>query len=179
MNKDTNMKMGIRVFLIAIALGAWAQVNAQSRVPEPTLEFLFEENVLLEPAQELGVTTYGNRRIINIVGGTFEGPRLKGKILSGGADWQTVREDGTADLVAQYTLQTDDGALIYIVNKGVRHASPEVLERMKNGENVDPSEYYMRTAATFETSHEKYKWLNKVIAVASGARLADAVILRF
>jgi len=151
----------------------------QSKVPEPKLEFLFEEKVLLEPAQELGITTYGNRRIINIVGGTFEGPKLKGKIVSGGADWQTVRADGTADLVAQYTLQTDDGALIYIVNEGIRHASPEILARMAKGEFVDPSEYYMRTAATFETSHEKYKWLNKIIAVASGARLESEVVIRF
>ncbi|ASV31657.1 DUF3237 domain-containing protein [Maribacter cobaltidurans] len=173
------MRTRILFFWVCLVIGFFTEVNAQSKIPEPTLEFLFEENVLLEPAQELGVTTYGNRRIINIVGGTFEGPKLKGKILRGGADWQTVREDGTADLVAQYTLQTDDGALIYIVNKGVRHASPEVLQRMKNGEDVDPSEYYMRTAATFETSHEKYKWLNKIIAVASGARLADEVIIRF
>ncbi|MFX0557833.1 DUF3237 domain-containing protein [Maribacter sp. CXY002] len=170
------IKRLVLVFFVTLAYG---KLTAQSKVPEPKLEFLFEEKVLLEPAQELGVTTYGNRRIINIVGGTFEGPKLKGKILSGGADWQTVREDGTADLVAQYTLQTDDGALIYIVNKGVRHASPEVLARMKNGEVVDPSEYYMRTAATFEVSDEKYKWLNKIIAVASGARLESEVIIRF
>jgi hypothetical protein len=167
---------------LALLMGCFLAFNSsfgQSKVPEPKLEFLFEEKVLLEPAQELGITTYGNRRIINIVGGTFEGPKLKGKILSGGADWQTVRADGTADLVAQYTLQTDDGALIYIVNEGIRHASPEILARMAKGEFVDPSEYYMRTAATFETSHEKYKWLNKIIAVASGARLESEVVIRF
>lgn len=173
------MKKIVRFLVLLIAFVAVVKLTAQSKIPEPKLEFLFEEKVLLEPAQELGVTTYGNRRIINIVGGTFEGPKLKGKILSGGADWQTVREDGTADIIAQYTLQTDDGALIYIVNKGIRHASPEVLERMKKGEHVDPSEYYMRTAATFEVSDEKYKWLNKIIAVASGARLKDEVVIRF
>lgn len=164
---------------LVFVLVAFSNGFGQNKLPEPTLEFLFEEKVLLEPAQELGVTTYGNRRIINIVGGSFEGPRLKGKILSGGADWQTVRLDGTADLVAQYTLQTDDGALIYIVNKGIRHAAPELLARMAKGEFVDPSEYYMRTAATFETSAEKYKWLNKIIAVASGARLESEVVIRF
>lgn len=173
------MKMIQKGWVLLMPLFLVFQVSAQSEIPEPKLEFLFEEKVLLEPAQELGVTTYGNRRIINIVGGTFEGPKLKGKILAGGADWQTVREDGTADIIAHYTLETDDGALIYIVNKGIRHAAPEVLERMKNGENVDPSEYYMRTAATFEVSGEKYKWLNKIIAVASGARLKDEVVIRF
>lgn len=170
------IKRGLILFALVFMSN---QLSAQSKVPEPKLEFLFEEKVLLEPAQELGITTYGNRRIINIVGGTFEGPKLKGKILSGGADWQTVREDGTADIIAHYTLQTDDGALIYIVNKGIRHAAPEVLARMKKGEFVDPSEYYMRTAATFEVSDEKYKWLNKIIAVASGARLKDEVVIRF
>lgn len=171
-----NLKLKI-TFLIFIMF--FLETYGQGKVPEPQVEFLFEESALLEPAQELGVTTYGNRRIINILGGTFECPKLKGKILSGGAAWQTVRADGTADLVAQYTLQTDDGALIYIVNKGIRHASPDILDRMKKGENVDPAHYYMRTAATFETSYEKYQWLNKIIAVASGARLADEVVIRF
>ncbi len=173
------MKPVWKLILIGALLPAMQLTWAQDQIPEPQLQFLFEERVLLEPAQELGITTYGNRRIINIVGGTFEGPKLKGKILSGGADWQTVRVDGTADLVAQYTLQTDDGALIYIVNKGIRHASPEVLTRMAKGEDVAPSEYYMRTAATFEVSDEKYKWLNTIIAVASGARLKDEVVIRF
>ncbi len=168
----------INIYLLPFLL-VIATANAQSEIPQPELEFLFEEKVVLEPVLELGITTYGNRRIINIVGGTFEGPKLKGKILSGGADWQTVRSDGTADLVAHYTLQTDDGALIYIVNKGIRHAAPDVLARMANGETVDPSEYYMRTAATFEVSGEKYQWLNKIIAVASGARLKNEVVIRF
>ncbi len=173
------MKTVGKLFLMGTLLASMQLAWTQEQLPEPKLQFLFEEKVLLAPAQELGITTYGNRRIINIVGGTFEGPRLKGKILSGGADWQTVRADGTADLVAQYTLQTDDGALIYIVNKGIRHASPEVLARMAKGEAVNAGEYYMRTAATFEVSDEKYEWLNKIIAVASGARLKDEVVIRF
>jgi hypothetical protein len=172
------MNTAQKLALGCMIIFAIQSIRAQ-QLPEPQLEFLFEEKVLLEPALELGFTTFGNRRIINIVGGTFEGPKLRGKILPGGADWQTVRTDGTADLVAQYTLQTDDGALIYIVNKGIRHASQEVLARMSKGEFVDPSEYYMRTAATFEVSDEKYSWLNKIVAVASGARLADEVVIRF
>lgn len=172
--KTTKNNPYLLPFLLVMAMAI-----AQSEVPEPKLEFLFEEKVLLEPVLALGLTTYGNRRIINIVGGTFEGPKLKGKILSGGADWQTVRSDGTADLVAHYTLRTDDGALINIVNKGSRHTSPDVLARMANGETVDPKEYYMRTAATIEVPDEKYQWLNKLTAVASGARLKNEVAIRF
>ena len=100
-------------------------------------------------------------------------------VLPGGADWQTVRSDGTADLEARYTLKTDDGVLIYIQNKGVRHAKPEVLARLAKGEKVDPKEYYMRTAATFEVADGKYAWLTKSVVVCVGARMADHVLLRF
>ncbi|MCC6279226.1 MAG: DUF3237 family protein, partial [Saprospiraceae bacterium] len=106
-----------------------SSVAAQSSLAEPSLEFIFEAKVTLDTVQELGITTYGKRRIIPITGGSFEGPNIKGSIVPGGADWQTVRADGTADLEARYTLKTDDGALIYIQNRGIRHAKPEVLKR--------------------------------------------------
>ena len=73
----------------------------------------------LESILKFGVTPYGERRIINILGGTVEGPKLKGRILPGGADWQIVREDGTAELVARYTLQATDG-------KGGQHRGPDL-----------------------------------------------------
>jgi hypothetical protein len=155
------------------------QMVAQTPLPQPSLEFIFEAKVTLDTVHELGVTTYGKRRIIPITGGTFEGPDLKGKIVPGGADWQTVRTDGTADLEARYTLKTHDGVLIYIQNKGVRHAKPEVLARLAKGEKVETSEYYMRTAATFEVAAGRYEWLTKCVVVATGARMKDHVILRF
>ena len=154
-------------------------MTAQTTLPEPQLEFIFEAKVTLDPVQELGITTYGKRRIIPITGGTFEGPNMRGTIVSGGADWQTVRADGTADLEARYTLKTEDGVLIYIQNKGVRHAKPDVLARMAKGEKVDPKEYYMRTAASFEVAEGKYAWLNKVVVVSTGARMSDHVLLKF
>ena len=156
-----------------------SKTEAQIGLPEPKLEFIFEAKVTLDPIQELGITTYGKRRIIPITGGTFEGPLMKGVIVPGGADWQTVRTDGSADLEARYTLKTDDGVLIYIQNRGVRHAKPEVLARMAKGEKVDPSEYYMRTAATFEVAEGKYAWLTKAVVVSTGARMSDHVLLKF
>ena len=69
--------------------------------------------------------------------------------MPGGADWQILRPDGAADLEARYTIQTDDGALIYVVSRGVRHGPPEVLARLNRGERVDPALYYFRTAANF------------------------------
>lgn len=142
-------------------------------------EFLCRLEVTLEPARELGETPLGRRRIIGISGGTFSGPRLAGKILPGGADWQVIRADGVAYLDARYTLETDDGALIYVNNKGYRHGPKEVLERMARGEEVDPALYYMRATPWFETSAPRYAWLNRTICVATGARRAAAVELDF
>lgn len=153
---------------------------AQHEPPKPGLEFIFEATVTLDPPREVGITKYGKRRIIGINGGTFEGPDIKGVVLPGGADWQTVRQDGTADLVANYSLQTDDGVIIYIQNEGIRTASPAVLARLAKGEDVPPSEYYMRTSAKFEVANgSKYDWLNKAVVISTGIRRANSVILHF
>ena len=123
----------------------------------------------------LGHTPLGERRIINILGGPVEGPRLNGRILPGGADWQVIRTDGVADLDARYTLETNDGALIYVRNHGYRHGPAEVLKKISSGENVDPSLYYMRTTPLFETGDARYAWLNRMICVGTGARRPNAV----
>ena len=155
------------------------KATAQNILADPKLEFAFEAVITLDSVQDLGITTYGKRRIIPITGGTFEGPNMKGTIVAGGADWQTVRTDGTADLEARYTLKTDDNALIYIQNKGIRIGKPEVLARLAKGEKVNPSEYYMRTTATFEVAEGKYSWLTKSVVVATGMRNAKSVVIRF
>ena len=145
----------------------------------PQLEHLCRATVTLATPQELGATPLGERRIIPITGGSFAGERLNGTILPGGADWQLVRPDGAALLDARYTLQTDDGALIYVSNRGLRHGPPAVLARLRRGEIVDPAEYSFRTAPTFETGTPAYAWLNDLLAVCSGVRTANAVILDF
>lgn len=142
-------------------------------------EFLCKVEVTLEPARELGDTPLGRRRIIGITGGTFAGPRLSGRVLPGGADWQVIRADGVAYLDARYTLETGDGALIYVNNKGYRHGPQEVIQRLARGEEVDPALYYMRATPWFETSAPRYAWLNRTICIASGARRAAAVELDF
>lgn len=143
------------------------------------LEPMFRATITLAPPQELGDAPLGRRRIIPITGGRIEGARLKGTVLPGGADWQIVRTDGVADLDARYTIQTDDGALIYVSNRGLRHGSPEVLARLARGEDVAPAEYYMRTQPWFETGDPRYAWLNRTICVGSGARRRDRVELEF
>lgn len=142
-----------------------------------TLEPLLRAEITLAPVQELGDSPLGRRRIIPITGGTFRGERLSGRVLPGGADWQVIRSDGVAELDARYTLETHDKALIYVRNFGYRHGPAEVLQRLAAGEPVDPALYYMRTTPRFETGAERYRWLNRIICVATGARRAAAVEL--
>jgi len=143
------------------------------------LQPLLKAEITLAPAQELGDSPLGRRRIIPITGGTFRGERLSGRVLAGGADWQVIRADGVAELDARYTLETEDKALIYVRNFGYRHGPAEVIKRLAAGEAVDPSLYYMRTTPRFETGAERYQWLNRIICVATGARRAAAVELDF
>ena len=146
---------------------------------EPQIQFAFTATITLGVVQEVGETPHGRRRIIPITGGSFEGPSMKGTVEPGGADWQVIRPDGVAELDAKYTLKTDDGALIYIVNKGYRHGPTDVIQRLSRGEVVDPKEYYFRTTPVFETASSKYDFLNKYIFVASAERKSDRVIIHF
>ncbi len=138
---------------------------------------LFKAEITLAPPQELGEAPHGRRRIIPITGGRISGERVAGRVLPGGADWQVVRADGVAELDARYTIETADGGLIYVSNRGVRHGPAEVLRKLAAGEAVDPALYYMRTTPWFETGDARYAWLNRVVCVATGARRAAAVEL--
>ena len=144
----------------------------------PRLSFTMELHVKVGAPMEIGVVPRGRRRIIPIESGTFEGPNLRGTVLAGGADWQIVRADGLSELDTRYTLRTDDGALIYIQNAGMRHAPPEVVERLLAGEDVDPSHVYFRTVATFETAAPHLQWLTRAIFIGSGERHPKDVIVR-
>lgn len=146
---------------------------------KPALELLFRANINLGAAIHTSKIPLGERRIIPITGGTFTGKKLSGEILPGGADWQLIRQDGSAILHARYVLRTNDNALIYVENRGIRSGTPEVVARLTRGDKVDPSEYYFRTAPQFETGASEYLWLNNIIAVCSGMRLTDGVIIDF
>jgi hypothetical protein len=88
-----------------------------------------------------------------------------------------IRGDGVADLDARYTLETSDGALIYVRNHGYRHGPADVLKKLAAGEDVDPALYYMRTSPLFETGDARYAWLNRLICVGTGARRKSSVHL--
>ena len=142
------------------------------------LEFAFELSVEVSAIQVMGDTHRGNRRMIPITGGTFEGPEIKGNVQAGGYDWQVIRPDGVAELDARYVLVTEDGALITIVNQGLRRGPAEVMKRLSEGKEVDPSEYYFRSIPIFETADPKYAWLSQSVFVATGIRKPDKVLIQ-
>jgi hypothetical protein len=137
---------------------------------------LMRVEVVVPPPLKLGAVPHGTRVIAPITGGTFEGPRLRGKVLPGGGDWTILRSDGVLELDLRITLETDDGALIGMSSFGFRHGPAEVLAALSRGEPVDPSKYYFRTAPRFETSAPQYAFLNRVVAIASGDRRAGGPI---
>jgi hypothetical protein len=154
-------------------------IKAATPFQSPTLEFAFEAQITLSQIYEVGETVYGKRRIIPIAGGTFVGPTFKGIILAGGADFQLIRKDGVTELEAKYALLEDDGTMIYITNKGLRHGPDEVIKRMANGEEVEPSSYYFRTSPVFELSPGPHDWLTRFIFIGEGIRRKDRVEVRF
>jgi len=138
---------------------------------------IFTVRAELAEILHFGATPLGVRRVINILGGRVEGPRLCGRILPGGADWQLIRADAVADIQARYTIEADDGAHILADSLGLRHGPPEVIEQLARGDVVDPSRYYFRTVMRFETADPQFAWLNRIIALARGARERLAVRL--
>jgi hypothetical protein len=145
--------------------------------PEPKLELMARFTVDLAAPAELGRTGgLGDRRIFPIIGGSFDGPVLRGTILNNGADWQVVTPDGVSLIDTRYLLRLDDGALAYLQTRGFRHGPAEVLAAVAAGEPVDPHEYFFRVYLTFETASSAYGWLNRAMAIGSAMRLANAVI---
>ena len=112
-----------------------------------------------------------------LTGGTFAGPELNGKLLPGSsADWQIVLPDGTALGDIRYTLQSDNGNLLYVQSRSVRHGSADVLARLARGDDVDASEYTFRTSTQIKTAAPALEWLNKSVFISVGARRPGGVI---
>lgn len=149
----------------------------QPKLPAPELAHVCDLYVDLDPIRELGTGRAGQRRIIPIVGGRVVGPRLNGRILNLGADWQTIWNNGVAELDTRYAIETADGATIEILNYGYRHGPRDVLDAIARGEEVDPGSYYMRTHARLETGDARYDWVNRTLFVGRGARLQQQVVV--
>ena len=135
-------------------------------------------DVAVGPPLVVGAGPGGERRIVPILGGTAAGPRLAGEILPGGADFQLIRPDGVAEIEARYAIRLADGALLYVVNRGLRHAAPEDMARLLRGEPVPPERVYFRTAPVFETAAPEHAWLTRSLFVGVGERRPDSVRVR-
>jgi hypothetical protein len=128
--------------------------------------------------QKVGVVPHGMRSIVPVTGGDFEGARLRGKVLPGGGDWLLLRSDGVLELDLRITLETDDQALIDMRFLGLRHGPAEAIAALGRGEVVDPASYYFRTLPRFETSAQKYAFLNRIITVGVGETRPDGAVHR-
>ena len=138
---------------------------------------LFTINIEVPRVVDLGATPNGHRRIATVAGGSFRGERVAGTIHpSPGGDWLLLRPDGVLVLDVRLTLETDDQQLIYMTYRGLRHGPADVIARLNRGEAVDPATYYFRTTPVFETASTKYEWLNRIVAVATGARQASGPV---
>lgn len=160
-----------------LAAGA-APAAAQTGLPPAGLTYVFSASVKVAPSVDFAGGD-GGRRFIPITGGTVDGPRLKGVVLPGGADWQNIRADGAADLTARYALKAEDGAVIGVVNTGIRRGPPAVMARLRAGEAVDPALYYFRAAPVFDVGPGPHQWLTESLFISIGARLPDEVRLAF
>ena len=136
------------------------------------LEFLMELSATLDPSSaQVGAGPTGNRRIVAVTGGQFEGPRLQGTVQPGGGDWLVVDSKGVARLDVRVTLETDDGALIYVQYYGVGRDDPD----KPDGDHSEYGGRYFMTAPRFETGDERYYWINEIVCVGEGRRTEDGV----
>jgi hypothetical protein len=165
--------------LLAACTSAVAATEKQ--IPETLRSRLaFEAHVTVAAPLIVGPATIGLRRIVPITGGTVSGPRFTGRVVPGGADWQVVRPDGVLQIEAKYTLESNEGVLVMVTNRGMRHGPAAVIDKLARGAAVDPSEYYFRTSAEFEAPTEsKYVWMNRAMFVGVAERTATAAIIRF
>jgi hypothetical protein len=145
--------------------------------PSLQTKYVFTITALIGPVFTAGEIGHGVRRVIPVIGGEVRGEGINGKVLPSGADFQIIRPNELIELEAKYAVEFDDGAVVYVENRGIRFGPPELMQRLKRGEPVDPKLIYFRTIPRFETGHPKYSWLMENLFVGSAARHAERVII--
>ena len=148
-------------------------------LPTPELKFFADLTVLVDTPQEVGMAVHGKRRVIPILGGDVQGQGWTARVLRGGADFQLIVNQTLAELDARYVLETDAGDLIFVQNRAVRTASPEVMAKLIQGEKVDPQLVYFRCAPQFETPSKSLAWISERLFIGTGARQPNRVVMRF
>ena len=145
--------------------------------PQLATKYVFTLTVRIGEVTSAGETGHGVRRIIPILGGEVRGAEVNGKVCAFGADFQIIRPNELIELEAKYAFETDDGAVVYVENTGIRFGPVDLLQKLKRGEPVDPELIYFRTVPKFETGSEKYRWLMQNLFVGSAARHSDRVVI--
>ena len=144
--------------------------------PELQTRYVFTITARIAEETSAGDIGTGVRRIIPIIGGEVRGA-INGKVCAFGADFQIIRPNELIELEAKYAFETDDGAVVYVENKGLRFGPVDLLQKLKRGEPVDPKLIYFRTVPRFETGAAKYRWLMENLFIGSAARHADRVVI--
>jgi hypothetical protein len=145
-------------------------------MPQLSTKYVFTITATIGSVTSAGDVGHGVRRIIPITGGEVRGD-INGMVCAFGADFQIIRPNELIELEAKYAFETDDGAVVYVENKGIRFGPIELLQRLKRGEPVDPRLIYFRTVPKFETGSEKYRWPMQNLFIGSAARHADRVVI--
>jgi hypothetical protein len=148
-------------------------------IQTPALLHVADLVVRIAAPIEIGRIAGNLRRMIPIAGGEVLGPLIRGKVLAGGADYQVMRADGVTDLHARYVIEVEERQRIYVENSGVRYGPPDLMEKLRRGEPVDPALIYFRTTPRFETAAPGFEWLMQNLFLCSGARFPDRVEMRF
>jgi hypothetical protein len=143
--------------------------------PRLSTKYAFNLSITIGAPIVAGDFGYGVRRIIPILGGAVRGESVSGRIFPCGADFQVIRPGGLTELEAKYGFETDDGAVVYIENVGIRFGPKDLLDRIAKGDVVDPSLIYFRSVPKFETGSAKYRWLMENLFIGVGARHPDRV----
>jgi len=145
----------------------------------PKLNFFADVSVLVDKPHEVGLTHHGVRRLIPIVGGNVQGNGWTARVLAGGADFQLIVNERMAELDARYTIETDGGDLIFVQNRAVRTAAPDVMAKLVRGEPVPPESVYFRCSPSFETASASLGWITERLFIGTGARHPEEVVMRF
>jgi len=157
----------VLALLMSGATQAGAQTTANSKL---RLEYLMTFHAPFAPTIDIGQLPIGHMQVFTVSGGTFEGPKLRGKVLPGPVDWFVTGSDGVGHMDVRATFQTDDGANIYLRYQGVQVMTAAAGAKLSKGEGIDFGEIYWLATPVFETGDPRYAWLNNIITV-SEARL--------
>ena len=148
-------------------------------LPTPQLNFFADLSVQVDKPHEVGRTHHGVRRLIPILGGELQANGWSARVLAGGADFQLIVNERMAELDARYTIETDGGDLIFVQNRAVRTAAPDVMAKLIRGEPVPPESVYFRCSPSFETASAALGWITERFFIGTGARHPDKVVMRF